>query len=78
MTRGEGGSRAPLKKSKSFVNEPIMHRNYTRKKFIWKPNLLKNHICLGTNQGVFWKGETKGYLNMKKQIVFIEKLNMYE
>ena len=41
-----------------------MHRDYQRKKFLRKPNLLKNQTCLGTNQGVVQKKETKGYPNM--------------
>ena len=41
-----------------------MHRIYTRQKFLRKPNFLNNQTCLGTNQGVFQKDETKGYLNV--------------
>ena len=34
------------------------------KNLLRKPNLLKNQTCLDTNQGVFRKKETNGYLNM--------------
>ena len=36
------------------------------KKFLRKPNFLKNKTRLGTNQGVFRKEETNGYLNINK------------
>ena len=35
----------------------------SKKKILWKPNLFKNQTRLGTNLGVFWKEETKAYLN---------------
>ena len=37
-----------------------MHRNYTRRKFLQKPNFLKNYTCLGTNQGVFQRKKKTG------------------
>ena len=37
-----------------------MHRNYQRKKFSTKTKFAQNQTCLGTNQGVFHKEETKG------------------
>ena len=38
------------------------------KKFLRKPFLLNHHKCLGANQGMFWKEETKGYVIMKFKI----------
>ena len=47
-----------------------MPGNYPGKKFLRKPILLNNQKCLGTNQGVFRKEETKGYSNMNLKIGF--------
>ena len=41
-----------------------MYRNYPRKKFLRKPNLLKTQECLGINQGLAQEKQTKGYPNM--------------
>ena len=47
-----------------------MHGNYPGYKYLGKPFLLNHQKCLDTNQGVFWKEESKGYLNMNyKKIV---------
>ena len=42
-----------------------MHENYPRKKVLLKLDLLKDQTYLDTNQGLFWKEQTKGYLNNK-------------
>ena len=41
-----------------------MHRNYQGKKFLRKLFLLNHQKHCDTNQGVFRKGKTEGYLNM--------------
>ena len=51
-----------------------MHLNYPGKKFLRKPFLLNHQKHFYTNQGVFRKEETKGYLkmNLKKIVTNIE------
>ena len=51
-----------------------MHWNYPGKKFLRKPFLLNHQKRYYTNQGVFLKEETKGYLNMnfKKGVTNID------
>ena len=44
-----------------------MHKDYPRKKFLWKSNLLKHKTCLGANQGVFQKEGAKGYPKKHKK-----------
>ena len=41
-----------------------MHLNYRGKKFLRKQFLLNQQKPFDTNQGVFRKKESKGYLNM--------------
>ena len=42
----------------------VMHSNYPRKKILRKQFFLNHQKTFDTNQGVFQKDETKGYLNM--------------
>ena len=48
-----------------------MHNNYTRKKFLGKPNSLRNKTCLGPKQGVYQKEKTKGYINMNLNVEYV-------
>ena len=41
-----------------------MHNNYLRKSFYGNHISSENPDCLGNTQGVFWKEETKSYLNI--------------
>ena len=42
----------------------LMHRNHPGKSFLCKPFLFNHQKHFDTNQGMFRKGKTKGYLNM--------------
>ena len=50
------------------MHEIVMHWNYPGKKFLRKQFLLNHQKHFDTNQGVFRKEETKGYLNMNLKI----------
>ena len=45
-----------------------MQRYYPEYKFLQKPFLLNHHLYSDTNQGVFGKEETKGYVTMTLKI----------
>ena len=53
-----------------------MSEKSLKKKLVRKPHFLGNPKCLGTNQGLFWKDKTKGYLNI--DLNELQTLNMRE
>ena len=56
----------------------LRQRLYSRKKSLQKPNLLKNHKCLCTHQGVYQKDKIKGVLRYELQndITNVENVQM--
>ena len=55
-----------------------MHLNYPGKKFLCKQFLLNPQKPFNTNQGVFQKEETKGYLNMNFKKKMLQMLKFRE